>query len=81
MTSTDTYRIGPTNTDMLLPEPDRLPVHYTLISVDDHLVEPHPTCSTVAFRLRSLPTHRASSWTIVVIRSGPSTGRSSVRSG
>jgi len=40
MTSTDTYRIGPTNTDMLLPEPERLPVHYTLISVDDHLVEP-----------------------------------------
>ncbi|MEY4362214.1 MAG: hypothetical protein RL391_1520 [Actinomycetota bacterium] len=40
MSTTETYRIGPTNTDMLLPEPERLAVHYTLISVDDHLVEP-----------------------------------------
>ncbi|MGA1648642.1 MAG: amidohydrolase, partial [Ilumatobacteraceae bacterium] len=35
-----TYAIGPTNSEMLLPEPERSPVHYTLISVDDHLVEP-----------------------------------------
>ena len=35
-----TYVIGPTNTEMLIPEPERSPVHYTLISVDDHLVEP-----------------------------------------
>jgi len=37
---TDTYVIGPTNTDLLEPEPEKSPVHYTLISVDDHLVEP-----------------------------------------
>ena len=40
MMSTDTYVIGPTNYDILLPEPEMAPVHYTLISVDDHLVEP-----------------------------------------
>lgn len=40
MSTTETYRIGPTNSDMLLPEPEFAPVHYTLISVDDHLVEP-----------------------------------------
>ena len=37
---TDTYVIGPTNQDMLLPEPEISPIYYTLISVDDHLVEP-----------------------------------------
>ncbi len=35
-----TYEIGDTNTDLLLPTPHDKPVHYTLISVDDHLVEP-----------------------------------------
>ena len=38
--SIDTYEIGPTNYDILLPDPETAPVHYTLISVDDHLVEP-----------------------------------------
>lgn len=39
---TATYRIGPPNTAALLPDPDPVPVpvRYTLISVDDHLVEP-----------------------------------------
>jgi len=36
----DTYVIRSTNYDILLPEPEMAPVHYTLISVDDHLVEP-----------------------------------------
>ncbi len=40
MTLTDTYRIGPTNTEVLLPDPAPRPVRYPLISVDDHLVEP-----------------------------------------
>ena len=35
-----TYRIGPTNTDLLLDEPLPREVKYTVISVDDHLVEP-----------------------------------------
>ncbi len=35
-----TYVIGDTNSDVLLPDPEARPVHYTLISVDDHLVEP-----------------------------------------
>lgn len=38
--TTETYVIGPTNTAMLEPEPTIAPVHYTLVSVDDHLVEP-----------------------------------------
>ncbi len=37
---TNTYVIGATNQDMLLPEPEISPIYYTLISVDDHLVEP-----------------------------------------
>ena len=40
LNESDTYVIGPTNRDMLLPEPELSPIHYTLISVDDHLVEP-----------------------------------------
>ncbi|MFM8380631.1 MAG: amidohydrolase family protein, partial [Actinomycetota bacterium] len=44
MTTTDdfptSYVIGPTNTEILLPDPTLAPVHYTIISVDDHLVEP-----------------------------------------
>jgi predicted TIM-barrel fold metal-dependent hydrolase len=35
-----TYVIGPANTDVLLPEPTPEEVRYTVISVDDHLVEP-----------------------------------------
>lgn len=34
------YVIGKTNTDALLPEPPAEEVRYTVISVDDHLVEP-----------------------------------------
>ena len=34
------YVIGKTNTDALLPEPRAEEVRYTVISVDDHLVEP-----------------------------------------
>ena len=29
-----------TRHEMLLPDPEPRPVHYTVISVDDHLVEP-----------------------------------------
>ena len=35
-----TYVIGDTNSDILLPDPVPAEVHYTVISVDDHLVEP-----------------------------------------
>ncbi|HEY4331086.1 MAG TPA: amidohydrolase family protein [Ilumatobacteraceae bacterium] len=35
-----TYVIGDTNLDALLPEPPAEDVRYTVISVDDHLVEP-----------------------------------------
>ena len=35
-----TYVIGETNADALLPEPPPEDVRYTVISVDDHLVEP-----------------------------------------
>ena len=35
-----TYIIGPTNTAVLLPDPPQETVQYTVISVDDHLVEP-----------------------------------------
>lgn len=35
-----TYTIGATNTDLLLPDPEPAEVRYTVISVDDHLVEP-----------------------------------------
>lgn len=35
-----TYAIGPTNDQVLLPDPEPRPVRYTIISVDDHLVEP-----------------------------------------
>ena len=35
-----TYTIGPTNVDVLLPDPPAEQVRYTVISVDDHLVEP-----------------------------------------
>jgi predicted TIM-barrel fold metal-dependent hydrolase len=35
-----TYVIGPTNPDALLPDPPAEAIRYTVISVDDHLVEP-----------------------------------------
>lgn len=35
-----TYVIGPTNRDVLLPDPPAEDVRYTVISVDDHVVEP-----------------------------------------
>ena len=35
-----TYLIGPTNYDVLMPDPEPEVVRYTVISVDDHLVEP-----------------------------------------
>jgi predicted TIM-barrel fold metal-dependent hydrolase len=35
-----TYTIGPINPDALLPDPPAEDVRYTVISVDDHLVEP-----------------------------------------
>ena len=35
-----TYIIGPTNREVLLPDPAPEDVRYTVISVDDHLVEP-----------------------------------------
>lgn len=38
--STGSYVIGPTNASVLLPDPTPQPVRYTIISVDDHLVEP-----------------------------------------
>ena len=42
-----------------LPEPPRQDRHVTLISVDDHLVEP-PTCSSAGSRLASLIAPRGS---------------------
>jgi hypothetical protein len=38
--------------DQLLPDPEPRPVEVTIISVDDHLVEP-PTCSRVVCPLDS----------------------------
>jgi predicted TIM-barrel fold metal-dependent hydrolase len=35
-----TYVIGPTNSEVLLPDPPAEDLRYTVVSVDDHLVEP-----------------------------------------
>ena len=66
---------------LFLPDPEPRAIRYTLISVDDHLVEPPRHVRRPAARASCRTARRGSSRPKRATRSGSSTGRSSSRSG